>query len=170
MFIVILASAALAAQVAAAPPQTAARTRVVRTLDRTIAAQPIELPGGPVRVTVSEVDIPAGGRLPPHRHPYARYVHVLAGRLAVRDLATGAVAELAAGDWAVDVVETLHEGQALGAAPVRLLLIEQAPAGAPTTRIEDDPGALGACPASGFAASGPPPVDCELEGDGRSWR
>lgn len=133
MFIALLASAALTA--AAADVQT----RAIRVLDQTLTAQPIELPSGPVRVTISEMSIPAGARLPRHRHPFARYVHVLAGRLAVRDLTTGVVVELGPKDWAVDIVETWHEGQALGDEPVRLLLIEQAPAGAVTTLREEAP-------------------------------
>lgn len=168
MHIAILAYAALAASTAVAPIGTDIQTRVVRTLDRTITAQPIELPAGPVRVTVSEMNIPAGGRLPQHRHPYARYVHVLAGRLAVKDLATGVIVELGPDDWAVDVVETLHEGQALGADPVRLLLIEQAPAGATTTVLDESPRAPNACHASS-ETTGVPPVDCELEGQKQSW-
>jgi quercetin dioxygenase-like cupin family protein len=138
MFTAILASATLASAVATAPA-AGVQTRVIRILDQTLTAQPIELPVGPVRVTVSEMSLPVGARLPRHRHPFARYVHVLAGRLAVKDLTTGVVVELGPKDWAVDIVEAWHEGQALGEEPVRLLLIEQAPAGAATTVLGDMP-------------------------------
>jgi quercetin dioxygenase-like cupin family protein len=136
MFTAILTAAALAS---AAPtvPASEVQTRVIRTLDRTLTGQHIELPSGPVRVTISEMSLPVGARLPRHRHPFARYVHVLAGRLAVTDLTTGAVVELGPRDWAIDIVEAWHEGQALGDEPVRLLLIEQAPAGAVTTVVGD---------------------------------
>jgi quercetin dioxygenase-like cupin family protein len=138
MLTAILTAAALASAAATAPAAEV-QTRVIRILDRTLTAQPIELPAGPVRVTISEMRLLPGARLPRHRHPFARYVHVLAGRLAVTDLATGAVVELGPRDWAVDVIEAWHEGQALGEEPVRLLLIEQAPAGAATTLLGNAP-------------------------------
>lgn len=166
MHIAILAFA-LASPTAAPAVNAHVETHVVQTLEHTITGQAIGLPQAPVRVTISEMIIPAGGRLPPHRHPYARYVHVLAGRIAVKDLTTGLVVELGPNDWAVDVVETLHEGQAVGADPVRLQVIEQAPVGDGAERL-DEPRAPAPLERCGSTPSAPPPVDSELEG-ARFW-
>lgn len=101
----------------------------VGQFDTTLSGQPVVLPQGPVRVSVSETLIPAGGVLPEHRHPYPRYIRVLSGRVAVRNLETGQTRELKAGDFAVEALGQWHTGQALGAEPVRLLVIDQAPRG-----------------------------------------
>lgn len=140
MFTALLVSTALTSAISPAPAtSTSVETRVTKVLDRTLSGQPILMPTGPVRVTISEMTLPVGARLPPHRHPFARHVHVLAGRLAVKDLSTGGVVELGPSDWAVDVVDVWHEGTVLGDEPVRLLLIEQAPPGAATTIRQDPP-------------------------------
>lgn len=105
----------------------------VASLEATLTGQPIVAPAGPLRVTVTETLIPAGGTLAPHKHPYPRVVQVLAGRLKVTNLDTGTVSEPRPGEWLVDAVDQWHEAAALGAEPVRLLVIDQAPPGAPVT-------------------------------------
>ena len=103
------------------------------TIDATLSGQPIRAPEGPLRVTVTQTVIPAGGRLPVHKHPYPRVVNVLAGRLKITNLDTGQVREAAAGDWMVDAVDQWHEAEALGDEPVRIMTVDQAPPGATVT-------------------------------------
>ncbi|HEV2531018.1 cupin domain-containing protein [Phenylobacterium sp.] len=131
----IRALALLAALVtaSAAAAQPAAVTTPLKSLDATSAGQPIVMPAGPLRVTVSETLIPAHGALPVHKHPYPRYVYVLAGRVRVTNLVTGQAAELKAGDMTIDPIDQWHRAEALGDEPVRLIAIDQAPPGAPTT-------------------------------------
>lgn len=102
-------------------------------IEQTLSGQPIRAADGDLRVTISQSVIPAGGKLPPHKHPYPRLVQVLAGSLKVTNLDTGQVSQAKAGDWMVDAVEQWHEAQALGDEPVRLLTVDQAPPGAATT-------------------------------------
>ncbi|PZQ64697.1 MAG: hypothetical protein DI570_04515 [Phenylobacterium zucineum] len=102
-------------------------------IDQTLSGQPIRSAAGDLRVTINQTVIPAGGKLPAHKHPYPRLVQVLAGSLKVTNLDTGQVKEAKAGDWMVDAVEQWHEAQVLGDEPVRLLTIDQAPPGAATT-------------------------------------
>lgn len=124
----------LALTLAAAPPAIAQpASRPVATLDATLSGQPITAPQGKLRVTVTETTIPAGGRLAAHKHPYARVVQVLAGRLKVTNLETGQAREVRAGDWLVDSIEQWHEAETVGAEPVRLLTIDYAPPGAQVT-------------------------------------
>ncbi|HKP79228.1 MAG TPA: cupin domain-containing protein [Phenylobacterium sp.] len=103
------------------------------TIDATLSGQPIRAPAGELRVTITQSLIPVGGRLPAHKHPYPRLVNVLAGRLRVTNLETGQVRDVAAGDWLVDAVDQWHEAVVVGDEPVRLMLIDQAPAGAAVT-------------------------------------
>jgi len=126
LFLLALIAAPAAAQV---PPPVG---RPV-ALDATLTGQPIRAPVGDLQVTVSQVELPAGGRLSPHKHPFARVVNVLSGRLKVTNLDTGQVREVAAGDWVVDAVEQWHEAVVVGDEPVRLLTIDQGPPGAAVT-------------------------------------
>lgn len=103
------------------------------TLDATLSGQPIRAAAGPLRVTITQTVIPAGGRLPVHKHPYPRVVNLLSGRLRITNLDTGQVREAAAGDWMVDAVDQWHEAEVLGAEPARLMTIDQAPPGATVT-------------------------------------
>lgn len=127
-----LATLLLATPALAQPTQT-----TVAKLDATLSGQTIVAPGGPLRVTVSEAVIPAGGRLPQHKHPYLRIGQVLSGRLKVTNHVTGAVVEIKAGDWVVDPIDQWHEGEAVGGEPVRLLLIDQAPPDAVVTVLRN---------------------------------
>jgi len=103
------------------------------TIDATLSGQPIRAAEGPLRVTVTQTVIPAGGRLPVHKHPYPRVVNLLAGRLRITNLDTGQVREAVAGDWMVDAVDQWHEAEVVGSEPARLMTIDQAPPGATVT-------------------------------------
>jgi len=115
------------------PPLPAPVTTTIRNLDATSSGQPIVMPSGPLRVTLSETVIPPHGKLPAHQHPYPRYVYVAAGRLRVTNLVTGQVQELKAGDITADPVGQWHEAEALGDDSVRLFALDQAPPGAATS-------------------------------------
>ena len=127
--ILILAALALATPLAAQPVTVG--TPVV--IDATLSGQPIRPPSGDLRVTITQVELPAGGKLAAHKHPYPRLVQVLSGRLEIRNLDTGQTREAKAGDWMVDAVEQWHEAVVLGDQPVRLTTIDQAPPGKPVT-------------------------------------
>lgn len=103
------------------------------TLDSTLSGQPIRAPAGDLRVTITHTQLPVGGKLAAHKHPYPRVVQVLAGRLEVRNLDTGQTRAAKAGDWMVDAVEQWHEAVVVGDEPVRLMTIDQAPPGQPVT-------------------------------------
>ena len=107
--------------------------RPLASLDATLSGQPIVAPGGKLRVTVTETTIPAGGGLAAHKHPYPRLVQVLSGRLKITNLDTGQAREVTAGDWLVDAVDQWHEAAVIGAEPVRVMTIDQAPPGAQVT-------------------------------------
>src|SRR5665213_3280278 len=130
----LLAGLAAASAVAAQPSPV---TTALKRAEATSSGQPIVMPQGPLRVTVSETTIPPHGALPVHKHPYPRYVYVLSGRVRVTNLDTGQVAELKAGDMTIDPVGQWHKAQALGEDGVRLITVDQAPPGALTTVLRE---------------------------------
>lgn len=123
----LIVALALAAGPVAAQP--AAVSKPISAQQKTLSGQVIALPQGPVEVTFSETIVPAGGAIPPHKHPYPRYAYVVSGRLKVTNLVTGTVAEVAAGELAIDAIDQWHEAAVVGSEPVRMLVIDQAPPG-----------------------------------------
>lgn len=128
-----LLAAAVAAPAAPPAPLTTPATTPLKTLDATAAGQPIVLPQGRLAATISETVVPAHGLIPPHKHPYPRYVYVAEGRLRVTNLVSGQVYELKAGDFTVDPVDQWHKAEALGDAPARLIALDQTPPGVSNT-------------------------------------
>lgn len=116
-----------------AQAQPAPLSKPIAAVEATLSGQPIDPPPGPLKISVTEVTIPAGGGLPAHKHPYPRLVQVLEGRLQISNLVTGQVAEKGVGDWMVDAVEQWHEAKALDGKPAKIMTIDYAPPGAAVT-------------------------------------
>lgn len=135
----ILACAALAA-IGGAPaaeqaPQTAApasgiRVTVVNRASTTVTGQPLGLPPSPWETVISMTDLPPGGVLPMHKHPWPRYAFVERGRLSVHYEAAGITREFGPGEAVVEAIDQWHEGRVVGAEPVRLIVLDQLPPGA----------------------------------------
>jgi quercetin dioxygenase-like cupin family protein len=140
--VLTLAMAVLATSVAAQTPSGPARPgpviRVLATADATSSGQPITLPQGPVRVTLSDIVVPVGGGLPVHKHPFQRYGYVVSGRLLITNLDTGKSFEATTGDLVMDPVDQWHAATVVGSEPVHLLTFDQAPPGASNT-VRRDP-------------------------------
>jgi quercetin dioxygenase-like cupin family protein len=99
----------------------------------TAAGQPIILPRSNAEVVVWMYDIPAGARLPVHKHPFPRYAYVLAGTLRVATADEGRTWDYKAGDVIVEMIDAWHYGMNTGTEPVRLLVIDQIEAGQANT-------------------------------------
>ena len=78
-------------------------------------------------------DIPAGSKLPVHKHPNQRYAYVLQGTLQVTDVENGRSFEYKPGDFIVEMVDGWHYGANNGKGPVRLLVIDQVEKGQANT-------------------------------------
>jgi quercetin dioxygenase-like cupin family protein len=130
---ILLAACTPAAEPAAAPaaasPTQAAVTQLLRA-STTVTGQPLGLPDGPWEVAVSASELPAGGVLPMHKHPWPRYAYVERGRLQVRYEAAGLIREFGPGEAVVEAVDQWHEGEVVGPDPVRLIVLDQLPPGA----------------------------------------
>lgn len=84
--------------------------------------KPLVYPKGPAEVTALIVEIAAGGQTGWHEHSVPSFAYVLEGTLEVTQ-ANGATRLLHAGDTLPEVVQTLHNGRALGDKPVRLFVL-----------------------------------------------
>lgn len=115
-------------QVASAPTVTP----ILRT-GRTIADQPLKLPQGEAEMVAILVDIPAGGALPIHQHPWSRFFYVERGTLRVINQNTGASMDFNAGRVLPEAVAQWHHGEAVGDGPVRLIVIDLVPPGVNNT-------------------------------------
>lgn len=127
-----LAACTPAAEPVAAPaaaPSQAAMTQILRA-STTVTGQPLGVPDGPWEVAITASELPAGGVLPMHKHPWPRYAYVERGRLRVRYEAAGLVREFGPGEAVVEAVDQWHEGEAIGPDPVRLIVLDQLPPGA----------------------------------------
>lgn len=107
-------------------------TPIVRT-GRTISGQPLRLPQGEAEMAAAAVEIPAGGALPIHQHPWSRIVYVERGTLRVLNHDTGASQDFRTGQVLPEVVAQWHEARALGGEAVRLIVIDLVPPGVNNT-------------------------------------
>ena len=117
-----LASVAHAADASKISVQPIARTGT------TITGEKIVVPPNPDVVT-SIATFPPGAELPVHKHPYPHYVYVLEGNLTVFNVDTGKSFVAKQGDFVVETNANWHYGKNEGTVPVKLLVIDQLPAG-----------------------------------------
>jgi quercetin dioxygenase-like cupin family protein len=112
-------------------------TPVTRT-NTTVTGQPIVVPERP-DVVVSLATFPPGARIAEHQHPYPHYVYVLEGVLTVVNTDANKMFEAKAGDFVAEMQDTWHYGINKGAVPVKLLVIDQVPAGTPNNSRPREP-------------------------------
>jgi quercetin dioxygenase-like cupin family protein len=112
------------------------RAKRIFSATTTNSGQPIVLPKSNVEVVVWMYDIPAGSKLPVHKHPSQRYAYVLSGTLQVTDVENGRTFEYKPGDFIVEMVDGWHYGNNNGKEPVRLLVIDQVEKGQANTILK----------------------------------
>ena len=126
----ILLAACASAQSAQAPSAPAgAKVTLAGRASETVTGQKLAMPADPFESVISVSELPPGGLLPMHKHPWPRYVYVDRGRLSVRYEASGLVREFGAGEGIVEAIDEWHEGRVIGAEPVRLIVFDQVPPG-----------------------------------------
>jgi len=119
---------AIAGASAQTPPPVPATT-ILNRASSTVTGQPLAFPTGPLEVVVAVTEIPAGGALPMHKHPWPRYAIVERGRLRVSYEEAGLVREFGPGEAVIEAVDQWHEGRVIGPDPVRILVVDQVPPG-----------------------------------------
>lgn len=95
----------------------------------TWSGQPYSVPSGELQVTAQTVEIPVGGALGVHKHPWPRFAYVQQGTLRVINDDAHLTREFKAGEFVVEAIGQWHHAEVVGDQPVRLLVIDQAPAG-----------------------------------------
>jgi quercetin dioxygenase-like cupin family protein len=91
----------------------------------TASGQPIVLAQKNVRVIVTTFVIAKGATLPEHRHPFARYAYVTAGKLRVTNTETGKSDVYKAGDFIVEAIGQWHKAANIGGGVVKLVVVDQ---------------------------------------------
>ena len=89
-------------------------------------------PEGQPEIKVLRIKIPAGVTLPWHYHPVINAAVVLKGSLKLY-LRNGETKTYGAGEALIEVVNTVHAGQAVGADDVDVLVVYAGAKGMPTT-------------------------------------
>jgi len=133
----LFASLAFAAATTLAHAADAPVTALVDVTKTTITGQTITVPVNP-EVRVNTVTFAPGARLPVHKHLYPHYVYVLEGTLSVTNVETGKSFDLTAGTFFAEMIDTWHYGENKTAAPLKLLVIDQVPAGTKSNTIVRD--------------------------------
>lgn len=125
IFLAMLAAGGLAS----GQDSTAPRSTLLNRASTTITNQPITMPPPSFEVVISRTDIPAGGALPTHRHPWPRYAIVESGRLRVRYEDGRLDRVFGPGEAVIEAIGQWHEGAVVGTEPVRLIVIDHVPPG-----------------------------------------
>ena len=92
-------------------------------------------PRGQPQVKVLRIGIPAGVVLPWHTHPVINAAVILSGTLAL-NLKDGTTRVFEPGEAIVEVIDTVHTGQAIGAEDVEVVVFYAGVEGMPTTVLQ----------------------------------
>src|SRR4051794_17546610 len=95
----------------------------------TWSGQPYAVPSGNLQVTAQTVEMPAGGGLGVHKHPWPRLAYVQQGTIRVINDDTHTSREFKTGELLVEAIGQWHHAEVVGDQPVKLLVIDQAPPG-----------------------------------------
>ena len=127
--LIIMLGTVLALSIAHAADAPKVRVTPVARTNVTVTGQPIVVPDHP-DVLVSIATFPPGARIAEHQHPHPHFVYVLEGVLTVVNTDAHKTFQVKAGDFVAEMQDTWHYGINKGAVPVKLLVIDQVPAGA----------------------------------------
>jgi quercetin dioxygenase-like cupin family protein len=146
----LLVTAAAAAHAFQAPG-AAPKNLVPTPTEKTMANQPLDIPPGPLELTISSLDLPAGAPIPVHMHFWSRYVYLERGTVQVTILATGSTPAktrlFTAGQVIVEPIGLWHKGCVFSTGPARLIVIDQTPPGRSNHIVPPPPPAPPAPPA-----------------------
>ena len=95
----------------------------------TVTGQPLRSPEPPWEAVISRSELPAGGALPRHRHPWPRFVYIESGRIRVSYETSGLIREFGSGEAIIEALDEWHEAVVIGPQPVRLIVFDQVPPG-----------------------------------------
>ena len=94
-----------------------------------------DYPRGQPMLKVLRIGIPSGVVLPWHTHPVINAAVILRGTLAL-NLKDGTTRVFQTGEAIVEVIDTVHTGQAIGAEDVEVVVFYAGVEGVPTTVLQ----------------------------------
>ncbi len=94
-----------------------------------MTGQPLGVPEPGYETVIARSELPPGGILPMHKHPWPRYAYVLRGRLRVAYEESGLVREFGPGEAVIEAIDQWHEGRVVGDEPVTLVVLDHVPPG-----------------------------------------
>lgn len=100
--------------------------------------KPIIYPSGASEISVLSIEIASGQETGWHSHPVPSFAYVLAGTLEVTE-ATGKSKIVRTGEMLAEVVNTSHNGRAIGGAPVKLIVLYAGAAGHALSEVRGAP-------------------------------
>jgi len=103
--------------------------------DKTMAGQAIQFPTGKVEIVAGTGEFPPGTETPIHQHPYPRSLYIMEGTFTVTEEG-GEPHTYPAGSFVVENVGTWHKGSNMGATLVKLLIVDEVPAGVNNTEVK----------------------------------
>ena len=95
---------------------------------KTVTGQELQFPTGKVEIVSGTAEFEPGAETPVHKHPYPRSLYILEGTLTVTEEG-GEPHTFRAGSFVVEAVDVWHTGRNTTASPVKILVIDEVPAG-----------------------------------------
>jgi quercetin dioxygenase-like cupin family protein len=111
------------------PPAPGATVTLLARSATTVTGQSLATPETPFEAVISRSQLPPGGVLPMHKHPWPRYAYVMSGRLRVSYEESGLVREFGPGEAVIEAIDQWHMGEVIGDRPVVLIVFDQVPPG-----------------------------------------
>jgi len=118
----------LAALLFAAPAVAAPLVTALANTDKTVIGQPIVAPEHPT-VIATIITFQPGDKTAKHKHPWPHYGYMLEGVLTITNTESGQSFEVKAGEFLVEMQNTVHVGENRGSVPVKILIVDSVPAG-----------------------------------------
>jgi len=95
---------------------------------KTASGQDIVFPSGKVEIVAGAGEFETDSETPMHKHPYPRSLYILEGTFTITEEG-GQPRTYPAGSFVTEVVDVWHTGGNAGSTPVKILVIDQVPAG-----------------------------------------
>ena len=121
---ILAALGVMAAAAASADDMNSRAAKVVPLLETSVDSlgKPIRFPQQNPEISMSQIELPAGGATGWHTHPVPALGYVIEGTLTV-EYEGGRSVEVTRGQGFAEAVGVVHQGRNLGTAPVKLVAV-----------------------------------------------
>jgi quercetin dioxygenase-like cupin family protein len=95
---------------------------------KTVTGQELQFPSGKVEIVAATGEFDPGSETPMHKHPYPRSLYIVEGTFTVTEEG-GQPRTYPTGSFVVEAVDVWHTGGNASSTPVKILVIDEVPAG-----------------------------------------